>query len=216
MPALIGITGASASGKSTIANALVTAYQNADVTAVHYPLDNYYLPQNHVPPLQREKLNFDDPALLDWNRMIQDLKAIKNGRAVSIREYNFEQHIPGDKLIHIAPAQVVIVDGFLLAHDATVRAMMASLIFVHCPMDELMKRRVYRDVTERGRTEAQALTQWHDHVKPMFEEFGWPTRKYAEINLDGTQPTAKNVTIIADAIRSIVMNERGRDVSIQP
>lgn len=181
-PMLIGIAGGTGSGKSTFAGGLKKLFPN-EITIISY--DNYYKPQDHLSIDERVKTNYDCPDALDTDLLVKHLRQLQNGKAVEIPNYDFCIHTRRGDFTVIKPTPVIIVDGILTFHDERLREMFDIKIFADADADERILRRLRRDVTERGRDIDGVIKQYVDTVKIMHGIYVEPTKKYADILING-------------------------------
>ena len=181
-PMLIGIAGGTGSGKSTFAQRLLALFPN-DITVISY--DNYYKPQDHLEFEERIKTNYDCPDALDTDLLVKHLRALQKGETVDVPNYDFKIHTRKSEMTRLAPSPVIIVDGILTFHDARLREMFDIKIFTDADADERILRRLRRDVRERGRDIDGVISQYLGTVKPMHGIYVEPTKKYADIIING-------------------------------
>jgi uridine kinase len=180
---IIGIAGASASGKSLIAS---TIYREllAKVGDAHIGViteDCYYKDQTHLSMEQRVKTNYDHPSALDHNLLCEHLERLMQGESVEVPEYSYSEHTRTLNTKTMTPKRVIILEGILLLTDPRLRALMHASIFMDTPLDICLLRRLERDVQERGRTMESVLKQYKDTVRPMFLQFIEPSKQHADI-----------------------------------
>lgn len=181
-PMLIGIAGGTGSGKSTFAGRLLALFPN-DITVISY--DNYYKPQDHLEFEERIKTNYDCPDALDTDLLVKHLRALQKGEAVEIPNYDFKIHTRKAEMTRLEPSPIIIVDGILTFHDERLREMFDIKIFTDADADERILRRLRRDVRERGRDIDGVISQYLGTVKPMHGIYVEPTKKYADIIING-------------------------------
>ena len=181
-PMLIGIAGGTGSGKSTFAQRLLALFPN-DITVISY--DNYYKPQDHLEFEERIKTNYDCPDALDTDLLVKHLRALQDGESVDIPNYDFKVHTRKTEMTRLEPSPVIIVDGILTFHDERLREMFDIKIFTDADADERILRRLRRDVNERGRDIDGVINQYLGTVKPMHGIYVEPTKKYADIIING-------------------------------
>ena len=175
---VIGIAGGTASGKTTIVNRLKEYFKD-DISLVGH--DSYYLAHDEMPFEERSRLNYDHPASFETNRMIADIRKLKEGRAVDCPVYDFTIHNRSDRTVRIEPRPVIIVEGILIMENEELRKLMDIKIFVDTDADERITRRLIRDMQERGRSAQSVVDQYIATVKPMHEKYVEPSKKYADI-----------------------------------
>ncbi|MCL1048072.1 uridine kinase [Shewanella abyssi] len=180
---VIGIAGASASGKSLIAK---TIYEElcrdlgTDQIGV-IAEDAYYHDQGHLSMDQRVLTNYDHPKALDHELLCEHLKALKEGNSVDVPVYSYNEHTRTDETVTLTPKKVIILEGILLLTDPALREQMDASVFMDTPLDICFMRRLSRDVAERGRTMESVMSQYTETVRPMFLQFIEPSKQYADI-----------------------------------
>ncbi len=175
---VIGIAGGTASGKTTIVNRLKEYFKD-DISLVGH--NSYYLAHDDMPFEERCKLNYDHPDSFETERMIADIKKLKQGIPVDCPVYDFADHNRSKKTVRIEPKPVIIVEGILILENEELRKLMDIKIFVDTDADERIARRLIRDMKERGRSAESVVNQYINTVKPMHEKFVEPSKKYADI-----------------------------------
>ena len=179
---VIGIAGGSGSGKSTFAARL--REQFPDSVAL-ISCDNYYKAHDDIPLEERRLLNYDAPESLEFDLMVSHLQALKRGEAVDCPVYDFALHNRSDKILRIDPRPVIIVDGILILSDPALRETFDLRIYVEADADERILRRARRDMEVRGRHIDDIMAQYLTTVKPMHEQYVEPSKKHADLILNG-------------------------------
>ena len=130
---------------------------------------------------ERCQLNYDEPAALETELMVRHLDCLRNGEAIDCPVYDFTVHNRSDEVTRIEPSRVIIVEGILIFENEALRDLMDIRIFVDTEADIRRCRRVKRDVNKRGRSLESVLSQYQETVKPMYEKYVEPSKKYAHI-----------------------------------
>ncbi len=180
---IVGIAGASASGKSLIASTLYSEVR-ARVGDEHIgviPEDCYYKDQSHLTMAERVKTNYDHPSAMDHSLLLQHLQMLKSGQEIELPVYSYVVHTRSKETRPFRPKKVIILEGILLLTDARLRQEMNFSIFVDTPLDICLMRRMKRDVNERGRSMDSVMAQYQKTVRPMFLQFIEPSKQYADI-----------------------------------
>ena len=186
---IIGIAGGSGSGKTTLALRLKERFGEDEVRLISH--DSYYKRHDELP--------FEDNALLIYH--LQELKA---GRAIDCPVYDYSNHNRSDKVQHIEPAPVLIVEGILPFVEPELCAMFDYKIFVDTDADERILRRLVRDVKERGRSLDSVIEQYLTTVKPMHEAFVEPSKRNADIIVPNGGENTTAIEMLAHHIRSLI------------
>ncbi|MBB1321768.1 uridine kinase [Shewanella sp. SR43-8] len=180
---IIGIAGASASGKSLIAKTifeeLCRDLGTNQIGVINE--DAYYRDQSHLTMEDRVKTNYDHPKALDHQLLATHLTQLKRGEAVSIPCYSYTEHTRTTETLNMQPKKVIILEGILLLTDPKLRELMDASVFMDTPLDICFLRRLTRDVAERGRTMETVIAQYKRTVRPMFLQFIEPSKQYADI-----------------------------------
>ncbi|WP_076536265.1 uridine kinase [Shewanella sp. UCD-KL21] len=180
---IIGIAGASASGKSLIAQTIFEELKRdlgTDQIGVINE-DAYYRDQSHLSMDDRVKTNYDHPKALDHQLLAEHLKQLKRGESVDIPCYSYKEHTRIGKTLDMQPKKVIILEGILLLTDPKLRELMDASVFMDTPLDICFLRRLSRDVAERGRTMESVISQYKATVRPMFLQFIEPSKQHADI-----------------------------------
>lgn len=181
--AIVGISGASASGKSLIAKTLYHELrtQVGDHNIGVITEDCYYRDQHDMLMEERVKVNYDHPNSMDHDLLFHHLQLLKAGKGIDLPQYDYTQHTRKRETIFFQPKKVIIIEGILLLTDKRLRHNMDFAIYVDTPLDICLVRRIKRDVNERGRTLDSVIEQYTKTVRPMFLQFIEPSKQYADI-----------------------------------
>ncbi|AFS40781.1 MAG: uridine kinase [Leuconostoc gelidum] len=180
-PLVIGITGGSGSGKTTVSRELVRRLTTDGSSAILLQQDSYYIDQSEKPMSERILTNYDHPDAFETDLFVSDLRRLSRHESINKPIYDYEQYTRSQEVESVGPADVVIVDGVLLFNDARVRDLLDMKIFVDTDDDIRFLRRLERDIEERGRTVRGVIEQYLATVKPMYHQFVEPTKRYANI-----------------------------------
>jgi uridine kinase len=176
--ALVAITGGSGAGKSWLADRLQRLFGDQ---AGRIMQDSFYRDRSHLPVEERSRINFDHPDALDWECFRDVLAAVAAGREARVPTYDFSSHCRIAGTEAITPRPIMIVDGLWLLHHPEVRPLFSLGIFVHCPESERLRRRVVRDIAERGRTQDSVHEQFRETVAPMHRLYVDPQVEHADL-----------------------------------
>ncbi|OOE65330.1 uridine kinase [Salinivibrio siamensis] len=180
---IIGIAGASASGKSLIAS---TIYKELKEKVGDHQIgviteDRYYRDQSHLSMEERVQTNYDHPQALDHDLLCEHLESLAAGQSVDVPVYSYSEHTRMDDTTTMTPKKVIILEGILLLTDPRLRNLIHASVFMDTPLDICLLRRMKRDVAERGRTMDSVMEQYQKTVRPMFMQFIEPSKQYADI-----------------------------------
>jgi len=175
----VGVAGGSGSGKTTVAHNLVKAFRDEDVALVQQ--DAYYQELKNTTIEERAQINFDHPDSIEFSLLAKHLKALKNGESINRPIYDFTTHLRKEESVQIKAKKIIIIEGILVLSIPEIRDMLDVKIFVDTDADEMLLRRIERDINERARTFECVSNQYLTTVKPMYLEFCEPSKRYADI-----------------------------------
>lgn len=177
---IIGIAGASGSGKSLLSKTIVDELGCNRVAVICE--DFYYKDLAHLPKEERNKVNFDHPDSLDHELLCQHLQMLRKGQTVRMPAYDYHTHTRRAETVHLdEEVCLIVLEGILLFTDPKLREIMDIRIFVDTPADICFIRRLQRDVEERGRSLGNIIEQYEKTVRPMFLQFIEPSKRHADI-----------------------------------
>lgn len=176
---IIGIAGGSGSGKTTVVRKIQEALQGKVVVI---PQDSYYKDSSHLPPEERQKLNFDHPSAIDFDLLTEHISKIKRGEAIEQPVYSYITCSRSKtETVHVEPADVIIIEGILIFCCPELMDQMDIKVFVDADDDDRLMRIIARDILERGKTVDQVIERYTKTVKPMYLQFISPSKRYADV-----------------------------------
>lgn len=212
-PFLIGVAGGTASGKTSVCRKIMSRVgQEGQVVCIHQ--DNFYKGLSTVERdrANRGLFNYDHPDVFDDELMAATLGDILQEKVVEVPVYDFITSTRlRDQWTRIAPADVVLVEGVLLFYFPRLRDMFHMKLFVDTDPDTRLARRVLRDVKERGRDLEKVLQQYTNFVKPAFEDFCLPTKKYADVIIPRGADNEVAIDLIVQTIQELLHQHHNHD-----
>jgi uridine kinase len=200
-PVVIGISGGTGSGKSTITDAIQSEVKDK-ITIISQ--DSYYKNFEHLPFEERNKINFDHPNTLDNELLIQHIHQLNNNQTIQMPVYDFKTHSRLERTITKKPTKLIIIEGILIFENVELRNMMDIKIFVDTDADIRILRRIKRDMKERGRDFNSVVDQYHSTVRPMHIEFVEPSKKYAHVIIPEGGQNKIGIDMIVSKIKHII------------
>ncbi len=174
---IIGISGGSGSGKTTIVNKIADNIPDF----LFLPQDNYYKSAEYMNNKNITAFNFDHPDAFDNELIIKHLRSLKSFKPIDMPQYDFIHHRRKETCIHLEPKKLVIFEGIMVFFDKTIRDLIDLKLYVDTPDDIRFIRRLKRDTAERGRTMDSVIKQYSEIVRPGHYEFIEPTKRYADL-----------------------------------
>ncbi|HCD9036077.1 TPA: uridine kinase [Enterococcus faecium] len=178
-PIIIGVTGGSGSGKTSVSRAIFNNFP--DHSIMMFEQDSYYKDQSHLSFEERLNTNYDHPFAFDNDLLIQHVGDLLNYKAIEKPVYDYVAHTRSQATIIQEPKEVIILEGILILEDERLRDLMDIKVYVDTDDDIRIIRRIKRDMEERGRTLDSVIEQYLTVVKPMYHQFIEPTKRYADI-----------------------------------
>ena len=201
-PVVIGVTGGSGSGKTTVSNAIYNQLSGQSLLILQQ--DSYYNDQSEMTMAERHAVNYDHPLAFDTDLMIKQIKQLLAYQPIEKPVYDYEQYTRSDKTIHQEPRDVIIVEGVLILDDQRLRDLMDIKVFVDTDDDLRIIRRIQRDIKERGRTLDSVIGQYLATVKPMYHQFVEPTKRYADLIVPEGGENEVAIDLLTTKVRSIL------------
>jgi uridine kinase len=198
---LIGISGGSGSGKTTIIRRIAEKVSDF----VFIPQDNYYRSAENISNTNITDFNFDHPDAFDTSLLLDHLKALKEGKSIEMPTYDFVHHRRAVETTVVNPSRVILVEGIMVFFEKEIRDMMDLKIYVDTPDDIRFIRRLERDVTDRGRTMASVIKQYLEVVRPGHYMFIEPTKEFADIIIPEGGHNANALRVLASFMNDILI-----------
>lgn len=199
-PFIVGITGGSASGKTTFLQQLLDAFGKEEICLISQ--DNYYRPRNEQPKDEQGIENFDTPQSIDFEAYTQDIKKIKRNEAFSREEYTFNNPNAKAALLEFKPAPIVVVEGIFVFYFPELVNLLDLKVFIDAKEHIKIKRRIIRDKTERGYDLDDVLYRYENHVMPTYEKYIEPFKYDADVIIPNNLSYKKGLEVLIGFLKS--------------
>ncbi|ARG98398.1 uridine kinase family protein [Legionella micdadei] len=221
LAAVVMIGGASASGKTEIAEEIVDMLTIQNRKAIVISMDHYYKRKQ-----DREKVanpeNMDIPDAFDLELFHKHLKQLIAGKAIARPTYSFlvKDRLPETETIDPNEVEVIVVEGILALHEVY-KLKFENIITAYVESDNYLsypKRRCLRDVNPETRNTSEEETrdrELHHYVRDAFFSGIATTKRYAKYQLTNNDPEpgksketciAVNAALLMEAINSKLTN----------
>jgi len=211
-PFIIGVSGGTASGKTSVCNLIIKELSSNEKHQHRVALisqDCFYKSLDEETLRNVKEYNFDHPDSFDWDLMSQTIRDLRDGKPIKVPVYDFVTHSRKADVhsTSVYNADVVVVEGILAFYQPDIRELMHMKIFVDTDADTRLARRILRDIEERGRDLKGVLNQYQKFVKPSFDEYILPTKKYADVIIPRGADNKVAINLIVQHIKSKLDDE---------
>ena len=182
---IIGITGGTASGKTTLVNNIVSNFSTDHICVISQ--DSYYKQTDHLNHERRINQNFDHPDAIDFDLLAYNLIDLKNNKTIAQPVYSFTEHNRTKDRVKVVPKKIIIVEGILIFNDKRILDLFDLTIFIHADADERLLRRIHRDSKERGRDIEEVSARYRTTLKPMHNLYIEPFKEISDFVFDNTE-----------------------------
>ena len=186
---IIGITGGTGSGKTTIVNEVINLFDASEICLLSS--DSYYKNNASLDFNQRDKLNYDIPEAIDFDLLNKHIDLLKQEININVPNYCFTTHLRLEKTTVVEPKKILIIEGILILTNKTLRESINYSVFLDCPRDVRFQRRLDRDIKERGRNYNDVINLFETRLDIMHSEFVEPHKKFCDLILN----TNENINI---------------------
>ena len=186
---IIGITGGTGSGKTTIVNEVINLFDTSEICLLSS--DSYYKNNASLDFNQRDKLNYDIPEAIDFDLLNKHIDLLKQEININVPNYCFTTHLRLEKTTVVEPKKILIIEGILILTNKTLRDNINYSIFLDCPRDVRFQRRLDRDIKERGRNYNDVINLFETRLDIMHSEYVEPYKTFCDLILN----TNENINI---------------------
>jgi uridine kinase len=198
-PYVVGIAGGSGSGKTFFLKCFLEHFTADEVCLVSQ--DDYYIPVAHNMTKEENKLyNFDLPGTIDADLFESDISKLMRGETVYQKEYTFNNPDIIPKILEIKSAPIIIVEGLFILHFQKIANDLDMTIFIEADEEIALRRRLKRDLAERGYSNEDAYYKWVNHVVPAYKEYLLPHRDHCAKIVVNNGHVADHIMEVTDQI----------------
>lgn len=201
-PFIVGITGGSASGKTSFLKGVLSAFSDDQICLISQ--DNYYLSRDIIPVDDQGIHNFDLPETIDHHLYAQHIGQLRDGQVITQKEYTFNNPAVVPRILTFNPAPIIVVEGIFVFHFRELADQMDLKIFIDAKNSIKLERRVKRDAEERGYDLDDVMYRWKYHVKPTYRQFIKPYRAEADIVIPNNNHYQKGLDVVIAFLKTKV------------
>ncbi len=197
-PFIIGVAGGSGSGKTFFLKCFLHHFKPEEVSPISQ--DDYYRPKQEQKIDENGWINFDLPEGIDDARLLHDLKTLIAGDSIQKKEYTFNVNEENARLLNIASAPIIIVEGLFVFHFKEIAELFDMKIFMDADEEITLNRRISRDEIERGYTRDMVMYQWVNHVLPAYKQFLLPYKDSCHKIIMNNKHVADDIIVASQQI----------------
>lgn len=198
-PFLIGISGGSGSGKTSLIKSLRKTFSKKELCIISQ--DDYYFPIEKQLKDESGIENFDLPNSIDSTLFVNDLIRLIAGQSVEKKEHTFNNINLKPKTLIFNPAPIILVEGIFVFYYKEVNKLLDLKIFVDAKENLRIIRRVKRDQIERGYPLADILHQCEHHVLPAYEKYILPYKPEADLIINNNKNFESALNVLLGFLR---------------
>lgn len=203
MTYIVGISGGSASGKTTLIQKLKQIFDESQVAILSQ--DHYYKPLEFQIRNELGEINFDEPESLDLEKFLKDLELLEAGYSLEIEEYLFNNPNKIGSTIYIQPAKIILIEGIFIIGQSDIENKQDFKIFIDADEEIKYNRRLKRDSEERGMDKAEIHYQWHSQVLPSYQKYLLPHKEKADILITNNYDFEVGLNLVIEQMKKFLI-----------
>ena len=198
---VLGVSGSSGSGKSEIIKKLSKKINGNLISIISQ--DNYYKQRDSQSIDLNGFHNFDLPESIDKKNFYNDIVKLISGNNIEYFEYNYNN--PDLKSIKkkITSNPIIIVEGLFVFHYKKINSLFNSRVFIDAELNLMIKRRLNRDLIERGYDKNDVEYRYKNHVIPAFKKFTEPYKNESNLIINNN----KSIELSVSNLEKFLMND---------
>ena len=194
---IIGITGGTGSGKTTIINKINKLFDQSNIGLLSS--DSYYKDNSNLKFSERDNLNYDTPDAIDFDLLNNHIRLLKNDQDINVPHYCFSTHLRLNTSTLFKPKKILIIEGILILSNRILRDQIDYNVFLDCSRDTRFRRRLKRDINERGRNHEDVIKLFENRLDKMHQIHVKPMKKECDLVLETENNT--NIGLLIDVIK---------------
>lgn len=166
--------------------------------------DNYYYDRERQFKDENGEVNFDLPTAIDRESLNRDVTDLLQGKVVVKKEYTFNNPMAEPKMVAIQPAPILIIEGLFVFYYSELADKMNLRVYVDALENVKLKRRILRDLTERGYPESDVRYRWKHHVMPSYYNYLKPHKKNCDIIINNNSTYQNGLTVLVNHLKASI------------
>ena len=193
---VLGISGCSGSGKSEILKKLSDKINSNLVSIISQ--DNYYKKRDSQLIDLNGFHNFDLPESINKKKFYDDISKLISGKNIEYFEYNYNNPKLKSNKKGIISNPIIIVEGLFVFHYKKINNLFNSRVFIDAELNLMIKRRLNRDLHERGYDKNDVEYRYKNHVIPAFKKFTKPYKNATNLIINNNKSIELSVTKLSN------------------
>lgn len=200
MSYIVGITGGSASGKTTFLQRLLNEFTSEELCLISQ--DNYYKDKKDQQVDENGVINFDLPTCINGAEFAKDITALRSGQDVKKTEYTFNNPTVSPRELVFKPAPIILVEGIFVFYYPEIFKQLDLRIFVDAKEHVKLQRRIIRDKMERGYDLDDVMYRYTHHVAPTYEKFIEPYKNESDLIIPNNRSFDKALDVLISHLKT--------------
>ena len=193
---VLGISGCSGSGKSEILKKLSDKINSNLVSIISQ--DIYYKKRDSQLIDLNGFHNFDLPESINKKKFYDDISKLISGKNIEYFEYNYNNPKLKSNKKKIISNPIIIVEGLFVFHYKKINNLFNSRVFIDAEINLMIKRRLNRDLHERGYDKNDVEYRYKNHVIPAFKKFTKPYKNASNLIINNNKSIELSVTKLSN------------------
>lgn len=181
-PFVMGICGGTSAGKSQILKMIIKSLNSKKNTnKVTFLSEENFFKSQEEHTGQGKDIDYDHPDNVDWETFNLGLDTLLLRKKFEIPLYDMKNEDRKKETKLVEPTDLIIIEGRLIFYHDKLRNKCNLKIFLDTDEDVRLSRRIYKDVVIRKKKVEDVIDRYLKYVKPDFERYVFPSKKYADI-----------------------------------
>lgn len=200
IPYIIGVTGASGSGKTHFSADLINSLTSRGITSTLLPSDEYYKETGPLTDEELKRYNFCVPESLDFPLLERHLLQLSQGHSIERPIYDMATNAPLRQTMTLKPAQVIVIEGLLIFSSPVISSLCHTKVYIDLDFNVCTERRLRRDQVERKKSPESILARYPTEIIPSFFQYTQPAMNTANLVLHHDQDKHAAIQALTDIL----------------
>ena len=148
--------------------------------------------------------NYIKPEYIDFDLLLSDLAKMRNKETCEIPIYDFYLKKRSQEIKKVESCQIIILEGLFCFYDPKIRNLMDLKIFIDTDNDIRLARTISKGILKGKYNLIEIIKYFHQTIKPAYNNFISPTKKYADIILPNATGHVTAVKIITNYLKLLL------------